>query len=67
MAFGGTSWYAEGCPEDEEADADTDADADADADSEIGGCVIGGACVDGIAYGECMAFGGTTWYAEGCP
>ena len=52
---------------DADADADADEDGDDDGDASVGGCVIAGECVEGIAYGECMAFGGTDWYAEGCP
>jgi hypothetical protein len=49
---------------------DVDADDDSDSDggsSPVGGCVFEGVCVDGMAYGECMDFGGTHWYADGCP
>jgi hypothetical protein len=51
-------------------DGKTDDTGEADADggsSSVGACVLGGVCYDGIAYGECMGFGGTDWYADGCP
>ena len=35
-------------------------------DEPIGGCIFDGACWEGIAMGECTAFGGE-WVADGCP
>jgi hypothetical protein len=29
--------------------------------------VLAGVCYDGMAYGECMEFGGTDWFADCCP